>query len=138
MYMKDQMKTKKGGDEIEHLSANQLLAERQLALQQSDNSVSLVDTTTVEEHEHNETATLDSTESQGTFKNKVKNAASAKTATIKWKESEDQVSDSMYKKVMGFQPTDNPLLHNLNNEDPVEVFELFFDDDLAEKIFGEC
>ena len=30
--------------------------------------------------------------------------------------------------VMEFLPTDKPLLHNLNNKGPVEVFELFFDD----------
>ena len=30
--------------------------------------------------------------------------------------------------VMEFLPTDKPLLHNLNNKGPVEVFELYFDD----------
>ena len=37
--------------------------------------------------------------------------------------------------VMEFLPTDKPLLHNLNNKGPVEVFELFFDDRI-EKIYN--
>ena len=38
--------------------------------------------------------------------------------------------------VMEFLPTDKPLLHNLNNKGPVEVFELFFDDRVERSIIS--
>ena len=117
------------GDELSNLSANQLRADCELVLQQTDLDTTLVDATALAEEQI-------ATEDAGSASKDKEKVAKGKKGKppLKWTMSETHSSDNLKNKVTGFQPPNNPQLANINGKDPVILFELFVDDKLVDTI----